>query len=73
MDRARDEGDRMYEDGIDVVYEVSPDDDERAPWTRHRVTLPGWCAGEPDAALALYLFGRVDCRSWVHVVDWQPR
>lgn len=67
----------MYEDGIDVVYDVTVgrhDGDEVGWWSEHRrVTLPGWCAGDVPMALALYTFGNRDAVDDVRVVDWQPR
>lgn len=60
----------MYEDGIDVVYEVHGEQG----WSAHaRAHLPGWCAGDVPMALALYLFGHRDAVADVRVTDWQPR
>lgn len=59
----------MYEDGIRVLYRV---EDERGSGATTHVDLPGWCAGDPGMALALYLFGTRDAEDAVHVQDWMP-
>lgn len=67
----------MYEDGIEVVYELRLRGDGvvcEAGWSEHRrVSLPGWCAGDPSMAVALYLHGHRDAVEDVRVTDWQPR
>jgi hypothetical protein len=65
----------MYENGIDVAYEVRVEptpDPETWHMQPHRVTLPGWCAGNPQMGVALYLFGNRDEAERVRITDWQP-
>lgn len=64
----------MYENGIDVVYDVPADDEHPlAGRSEHRkVTLPGWCAGDPQMAVALHFYGHRSWAEYVNVVDWQP-
>lgn len=60
----------MYEDGITVEYRTTVGENG---WSGRRyVWLPGWCAGDPDMALALYLYGNRDYVTDVDVTDWQP-
>lgn len=68
----------MYEDGIRVTYQLygreeSPYMGERGVGEVAHVDLPGWCAGEPRLAVALYLFGSRDHEDDVRLIDWQPR
>lgn len=64
----------MYEDGIDVTYRTLDDDEEtRSGWSElSTVHLPGWAAGDPQMAVALYLFGHRNDVDLVEVEDWQP-
>lgn len=66
----------MYENGIDVLYQLHVPDAEgvEGRWGDHQrvMGLPGWCAGDPQMAVALYLFGNRDDVNDVNVVDWQP-
>lgn len=62
----------MYEHGINVEYETrGHNSDPFGP--RQRVALPGWCAGDVQGALALYLHGHSTLVDYVRVIDWQPR
>lgn len=61
----------MYEHGIAVLYELR--DPDTGAWGHHgRVTMPGWCAGDPAMAVALHFHGQRDAVELVRVVDWQP-
>lgn len=66
----------MYEHGIRVTYTLTRPGDgvvtmggETEPRT---LDLPGWCAGEPRLAVALYLHGTRDAERDVRLIDWQP-
>lgn len=64
----------MYENGIDVTYQLrDPDNTWGLAW-KEPVTLhlPGWCAGDSQMAVTLYLHGHRDYVEDVHVIDWQP-
>jgi hypothetical protein len=60
----------MYEDGIDVVYELRRDRDVFGP--HGRLHMPGWCAGDPQMAVALHFFGSRDAADDVRITDWTP-
>jgi hypothetical protein len=65
----------MYENGIDVVYELHHYRRQGQPrvWSEHRkLTLPGWCAGDVQMAVALHAYGQRDSVEDVRIVDWQP-
>lgn len=58
----------MYENGITVEYRTTTGENG---WSGRRyVWLPGWCAGDPDMAVALHLYGNRDYVSDVEVTDW---
>lgn len=67
----------MYENGIDVVYEqwVDAEGTGVGTWSEHRklTNLPGWCAGDPEMGVTLYLFGHRSSSYAVRVVDWAER
>lgn len=63
----------MYENGIDVTYQLATGHDLRGPFGDPRtVVLPGWCAGDPSMAVTLHFFGHRSFESAVRVIDWQP-
>jgi hypothetical protein len=68
----------MYENGIDVTYQLVDDEEDSSTFGQftgpeQRIYgLPGWAAGDPQMALALYLFGHRTMVDLVRIVDWQP-
>lgn len=63
----------MYENGIVVVYDALNLLADTPTWGGHDVvTLPGWAAGDPQMAVALYLHGHRSYADAVRVVDWSP-
>lgn len=62
-------------DGITVTYRYRYMFGETgSDWTGdNTVDLPGWCAGDVQMCVALYLFGNRDYADEIRIVDWQPR
>jgi hypothetical protein len=66
----------MYENGIDVTYQLVDDEEDSSTFgqfvgSEQRIYgLPGWAAGDPQMALALYLFGHRTMVDLVRIVDW---
>jgi uncharacterized membrane protein YsdA (DUF1294 family) len=64
----------MYENGVNVTYLLMNDDesdDLRGNWMlpERTVHLPGWCAGDPQVAVALYLFGHHTYMDLVRIME----
>lgn len=60
----------MHENAISVTYLIKPDDPQSGWSSPNTVQLPGWCAGDPQMALALYLSGTRDAVADIKVVNW---
>jgi hypothetical protein len=67
----------MYENGIDVTYQLVDDEEDSSTFGQFvgpelTLHLPVWAAGDPQMAVTLYLFLHRSYADLVRIVDWQP-